>query len=139
VTPPRRRNDRTRGKDGGEKPPRNPAGAEWIWGRHPVAAAVANPRRPSLKRLVLAPGKIVDSQGRVLPSVETQDNAAIARLLPQGAVHQGYALLASPIEPVALEELMDPAEGLLVMLDQVTDPQNVGSILRSAPPSGRVA
>ena len=132
MTPPRRRNDRRGRKDGRENSPRNPPGGEWIWGRHPVAAAIANPRRSELKRLLLAPGKMLDSTGRDLPAVETLDNASIARLLPQGAVHQGYALLASPLEPVELEELLEPAEGLLVMLDQVTDPQNVGNIMRSA-------
>ena len=132
MIPSRRRNDRKDRKDRGGKPPQTPGGGEWIWGRHAVAAAVSNPRRPDLKRLVLAPGKMVDGKDRALPAVETLDNAGIARLLPQGAVHQGYALLAGPIDTVALEELMEPAEGLLVMLDQVTDPQNVGAILRSA-------
>ncbi len=132
MIPSRRRNDRRGRKDGGETPPRKPPGGEWIWGRHAVAAALANPRRSELRRLVLAPGRMLDSSGRELPAAETMDNAAIARLLPQGAVHQGYALLASPLEPVELEELLEPAEGLLVMLDQVTDPQNVGAILRSA-------
>ena len=132
MTSPRQRNDRRSRKTGGEKPPRAPEGSEWVWGRHAVAAAVSNPRRGSLKRLLLAPGKMMDSNGLALPAVETMDNAAISRLLPQGAVHQGFALLAGPIEPAGLDELSEPAEGLLVMLDQVTDPQNVGAILRSA-------
>jgi 23S rRNA (guanosine2251-2'-O)-methyltransferase len=132
VIPSRQRNDRRIRKSGGEKGPRAPEGTEWVWGRHAVAAAIANPRRPELRRLVLAPGKMVDSNGKALPRVETMDNAAIAQLLPQGAVHQGYALLAGPIEPVDLEELLEPAQGLLIMLDQVTDPQNIGNILRSA-------
>jgi 23S rRNA (guanosine2251-2'-O)-methyltransferase len=132
VTSPRQRNDRRKPKFGGEKPPRAPEGSEWVWGRHAVAAALANPRRGGLRRLVLAPGKLIDSNGQDAPPVETMDNAAIARLLPQGAVHQGYALLAGAIEPVDLQDLAEPAEGLLVMLDQVTDPQNVGNIMRSA-------
>jgi 23S rRNA (guanosine2251-2'-O)-methyltransferase len=47
-------------------------------------------------------------------------------------VHQGLALLADPLEPVGLDELAEPARGVLVLLDQVADPQNVGAILRSA-------
>jgi 23S rRNA (guanosine2251-2'-O)-methyltransferase len=64
--------------------------------------------------------------------LEVSDNAAIARVLPQGAVHQGLALKTAPLEPVDLDEIAAPARGVLVMLDQVTDPQNVGAIWRSA-------
>ncbi len=58
--------------------------------------------------------------------------ADIARLLPPGAVHQGIALLAEPLESVDIETFAQSPSGLLVMLDQVTDPQNVGAIFRSA-------
>jgi 23S rRNA (guanosine2251-2'-O)-methyltransferase len=57
---------------------------------------------------------------------------AIGDLLPPGAVHQGLALDTPPLEPAALTDLAMPAQGVLVMLDQVTDPQNVGAIFRSA-------
>lgn len=110
---------------------RPPAGTEWVWGRHAVEAAIANPRRPSLSRLVLAPGKSV-SAPKGAPNPEVMDNREIARLLPAGAVHQGYALLAEPVEPADLDEIAEPAQGVILMLDQVTDPQNVGAILRSA-------
>jgi 23S rRNA (guanosine2251-2'-O)-methyltransferase len=56
----------------------------------------------------------------------------LARLLPPGAVHQGLALSAQPLEPADLEDVASPARGLILMLDQVTDPQNVGAIFRSA-------
>jgi 23S rRNA (guanosine2251-2'-O)-methyltransferase len=64
--------------------------------------------------------------------VEILDPAAIGRLLPSGAVHQGLALAIPAIEPVTLEALASPPSGVLVMLDQVTDPQNIGAIFRSA-------
>ena len=67
-----------------------------------------------------------------LPVPEILDAAAIAGLLPPGAAHQGLALRAAPIEPLDLAELASPAEGVLVMLDHVTDPQNVGAVFRSA-------
>jgi 23S rRNA (guanosine2251-2'-O)-methyltransferase len=47
-------------------------------------------------------------------------------------VHQGVALLADPLEPLAVLSLAEPPAGLLLMLDQLTDPQNVGAIFRSA-------
>ena len=63
---------------------------------------------------------------------EVLENPDITRALPSGAVHQGYALLAAPLASAALEEIGDPARGVILMLDQVTDPQNIGTILRSA-------
>jgi len=60
------------------------------------------------------------------------DSVALGRMLPAGAVHQGMAFKVQPLEGVALEDLAEPAEGVIVMLDQLTDPQNVGAIFRSA-------
>ncbi len=57
-------------------------------------------------------------------------------MLPPGAVHQGAALLSEPLTDVALEDVLDRAaeaeKSVVLVLDQVTDPQNVGAILRSA-------
>lgn len=68
--------------------------------------------------------------------VERTDPAALAALLPQGAVHQGLAALVDPLPMVDLAELLEDlppdAPTRLLLLDQVTDPQNVGAILRSA-------
>ena len=135
-------NDRRASRDGGPRsgekgPRREPAatGPEWIWGRHAVDAAVANPRRTGLRRLLAAPGKAAHLEAafgvRGL-RVERLDPHEIGRMLPAGAVHQGLALLADPLEPVGLDDLAHPAQGVLVLLDQVADPQNVGAILRSA-------
>ena len=52
------------------------------------------------------------------------------RLLGSDSVHQGIALEAEPLPPVGLDEV-DP-NGILIVLDQVTDPHNVGAVLRSA-------
>jgi 23S rRNA (guanosine2251-2'-O)-methyltransferase len=67
---------------------------------------------------------------------EVLDRAALDRALPQGAVHQGIAVLAEPLPEPDLDEVLDrlsdaPSAAIL-LLDQVTDPQNVGAVLRSA-------
>jgi 23S rRNA (guanosine2251-2'-O)-methyltransferase len=56
----------------------------------------------------------------------------LAQTLPPGAAHGGAALLAPPLEPVDLAALAEAPGGAIMMLDQVTDPQNVGAIFRSA-------
>jgi 23S rRNA (guanosine2251-2'-O)-methyltransferase len=60
------------------------------------------------------------------------DPQTLDRALPRGAVHQGIALKAAPLEWPALEVLADaaPTEGLILVLDQITDPHNVGAMLR---------
>jgi 23S rRNA (guanosine2251-2'-O)-methyltransferase len=61
------------------------------------------------------------------------DPAAIDGMLPPGAVHQGLAVRAFPLEPVTLEAACAPADGRSVLvLDGVTDPQNVGAAFRCA-------
>ncbi len=135
-------NDRQRPHREPSRPPRPgrrreeaAAGAEWLWGRHAVEAALVNPRRTGVRRLLSAPGKATHLErafGARGLRVEYIDGHEIGRKLPAGAVHQGLALLSDPLEPVSLEALCETAEGLLVVLDQVADPQNVGAIFRSA-------
>jgi 23S rRNA (guanosine2251-2'-O)-methyltransferase len=108
-----------------------------------VAAALANPARRK-ERLVLSPeaarGTVLNpstgaGKGQAL-KVEILPREAIAALLPEGAVHQGAALLADPLEAVGLETLLrktrDLEEAALVVLDQATDPRNIGAVARSA-------
>ncbi len=108
----------------------------WIWGWHAVRAALANPVRTELQRLVATKERGAELQrqfGREwLARLEEADNGRLAQLLPPGAAHGGVALLAPPLEPVDLDALAAPAQGVLLMLDHVTDPQNVGAIFRSA-------
>ena len=110
------------------------ATAEWLWGLHAVVAALENPARVRLKRLL-----VTQDRARFLGerldrdcAVEIMSAAEIGQALPAGAVHQGLALRAPLLEPTDLEVLASPAKGLILMLDQVTDPQNVGAIFRSA-------
>jgi 23S rRNA (guanosine2251-2'-O)-methyltransferase len=77
------------------------------------------------------------------PPPEIAAREAVERLLPAGAVHQGIALLADPLPAVAVEDIVERAnalaEALLVILDQATDPHNVGAVLRSAAAFGASA
>src|SRR5690606_26706116 len=109
----------------------------WLWGRHAVEAALANPARKGDMRLLATADRARELQPLLAKHrgelrVETTDGQELSRLLPQGAVHQGLALRAPPLEDVTVEEIGEPASGVLLMLDQVTDPQNVGAIFRSA-------
>jgi 23S rRNA (guanosine2251-2'-O)-methyltransferase len=103
-----------------------------LWGRHPVAAALANPARRPLKLWATR-----EAAARLAPPAELPvtlaDVADLGRLVPADAPHQGLVLEVEPLEPAWLDELLAmPGDAPLVVLDQVTDPHNVGAILRSA-------
>jgi 23S rRNA (guanosine2251-2'-O)-methyltransferase len=110
------------------------ARGEWLWGWHTVLGALENPARPAPRRLLASPERCRQLRQRFAAAfpIEEADGQQIASLLPAGAVHQGVALRTPPLEPVDLETLGAPTEGVLLMLDQVTDPQNIGAIFRSA-------
>ncbi len=122
---PRKQNDFSRGQGDAK---------DWIWGTHAVEAALSNPRRPAPKRLLATPDrtKRLAPEVQKLPCLQVMEGQEIAKHLPQGAVHQGLALRVDEPEAMTLAEMGTPAEGLLVMLDQITDPQNIGAIFRSA-------
>jgi 23S rRNA (guanosine2251-2'-O)-methyltransferase len=149
VSSSRERNDRRRpAKPGGERPFRGPKpgprpggrrggesdGAAWTWGWHAGLAALANPRRAPPQRILASPERARSLADRFerLAGLEIADPAAFVRELPAGAAHQGLALKGLPPEPLPVEDLGAEPAGLLLMLDQVTDPQNVGAIFRSA-------
>lgn len=101
----------------------------WLFGLHAVRAALANPERRihrfvatanALRRLDLPDGA---------PAAETADVRLINRLTDD-AVHQGAALLVSPLETASVDELSETR--CVLCLDHITDPHNVGAILRSA-------
>ena len=103
-----------------------------IYGFHSVEAALRAPRR-ALIRLYATTAAAerlkadIDARG-----VETRilTLEAISARAPRAAVHQGLLLEARPLAPVDVSEL--PARGLVLVLDQITDPHNVGAILRTA-------
>ena len=114
---------------------------QWVWGWHAVEAALTNPERPAPKRVLATAerakqiSQLVGPDGRELGidlGVDIAQNGEIAQVLPPGAVHQGVAIQIPALEPADLFSLAAEASGVLLMLDQVTDPQNVGAIFRSA-------
>ena len=107
---------------------------EWLWGWHTVLAALGNPARAPAKRLLATAERAQALQARFGAglAVEVAETAAIGQVLPSGAVHQGVGLRTPPLAAVDLDDLAAEARGFLLMLDQVTDPQNVGAIFRSA-------
>lgn len=106
----------------------------WLYGYHAVAEALRNPDR-RVERLLATP-TAAERLRRECPSArpEIAERTAIEAVLPTGAVHQGLALLATALPGRGIEEILPPPgeDALIVMLDQVTDPQNVGAILRSS-------
>lgn len=121
----------------------SPGDRLWLHGVHPVLAALGNPDRAARRLMVTAEqaerlGQRLDQALAARggqPRPEIVDRRALDNLL-RGAVHQGIALEADPLPEVFLQDLLIKAESrpesLLVVLDQVTDPHNVGAILRSA-------
>jgi len=107
---------------------------DWIWGWHAVEAALGNPRRGTPLRLVATPERVRQIEGRFGRQnvLEVADNHQIGLSLPQGAVHQGVALRPAPLEEADLSDFEARPGAVVLVLDQVTDPQNVGAILRSA-------
>jgi 23S rRNA (guanosine2251-2'-O)-methyltransferase len=104
-----------------------------LWGRHAVAAALANPDRTFVRISVTheAAGEF-DIPPHV--PVTFADAADLGRLVPRDAPHQGIVAEVERLPDIWLGDLLDGAEEgrPLLVLDQVTDPHNVGAILRSA-------
>ena len=105
-------------------------GPSWLWGVHASIAALANPAR-RIERVVATRNGASRLPSSVDPQILAPD--AIDGMLPPGAVHQGVAVRAFPLEPVELESAcMSPDGRSVLILDGVTDPQNVGAAFRSA-------
>ncbi|MDA7949799.1 MAG: 23S rRNA (guanosine(2251)-2'-O)-methyltransferase RlmB [Hyphomicrobiaceae bacterium] len=119
------------------------AAAEQIYGVHAVSAALTNPERQisavyatrnGLARL----GDLIGSQAEKVTEVKPED---LTRKLGRDAVHQGVMLESAPLPQPALADILSAgaSSGPLLMLDQVTDPHNVGAMLRSAAAFGAQA
>jgi len=117
-----------------DRQPRGGHQSVWLFGRHAVLAALANPDR-RIERL-LASKEFAERHAAELGKhkVELFSRDDLNQRLPTGAVHQGIAALAAPLEDPQLEDVLARCgeNALVLALDQVTDPHNVGAILRSA-------
>lgn len=105
-------------------------GPVWLWGTHAVLAALANPDRQFLQFLA------TENAAERLPGLGLSPQVITGReldqRLPPGAVHQGIAIKAEPLEALALEDLIAEGATRVAVLDQVSDPHNLGAIFRSA-------
>jgi 23S rRNA (guanosine2251-2'-O)-methyltransferase len=118
----------------------------WIYGKHPVFMAIANHKRKIYKIIISKNNKeelekfLSEKQIRIDKNlIEVADNNVIASNLPEYAVHQGFALKTSPIsfgdESNFINKISDLEKNnlpLILILDGLTDPHNIGAIIRSA-------
>jgi 23S rRNA (guanosine2251-2'-O)-methyltransferase len=110
---------------------RDDSGPALLYGWHSVKAALENPRRRILRLLATENAlRRLQDEGVALPVAPelVRPDVIAARLSPD-AVHQGLLAEAEPLIAPAIEEI---SEGVVLVLDQITDPHNVGAILRSA-------
>ena len=110
-----------------------------LWGKHAVAAALDNPQRKVLR--AWASREAADfMQFPKDVQVTLAEAPDLARLVPHDAPHQGVVIEVEPLEESWLDELLSGAgeRALLLVLDQVTDPHNLGAILRSAAAFGAI-
>ncbi len=111
-----------------------------FWGRHAVAGALDNPER-NVIRAWATRDAAAHMQFPKEVAVTLADVADLGRLVPGDAPHQGVVIEVEPLEEVWLDEVLStaPDRAVLLVLDQVTDPHNVGAIFRSAAAFGAIA
>jgi 23S rRNA (guanosine2251-2'-O)-methyltransferase len=126
-----------RGRESGRRPTwrgrdQNPDGPAILYGWHTVAAALANPRR-HIRKLMLtenAARRLAEENIATRVTPEILRPALIDQRLGPDAVHQGLLAEADPLPSPDIDTLKQ--EGIVLVLDQITDPHNVGAIMRSA-------
>src|SRR6185369_4496959 len=110
-----------------------------LWGKHAVAAALDNPDRKVLRAWATreAAGFMQFPKEVGVTLADVQD---LARLVPHDAPHQGVVIEVEALEDAWLDEILAhaPERAVLLVLDQVTDPHNVGAILRSVAAFGAI-
>jgi 23S rRNA (guanosine2251-2'-O)-methyltransferase len=112
----------------------------WLYGIHAVLSALENEERLIRRILITRETReaLADRLPRLSAQPETVDRMKLDSLLPPGAVHQGIAMLTDPLDDPGVESLKEPQDEdgaqreVVLLLDHVTDPRNVGAILRSA-------
>jgi len=134
---PARSSERAQEKRHFHKPPQaKPESGLWLYGVHAVRAALSNPKR-FVRRAVLTERGLEEIGQKLLSRVkhEITDMHGVSRILPDGAVHQGVAILCEPLPRLELDTVLAPTgdnRRIVLVLDQITDPHNAGAILRTA-------
>jgi len=119
----------------GHRPSVAPANRPRFWGRHAVSAALANPER--VVKRIWGTREALAAFGGFPTSIPVSyaEVTDLGRLVPSDAPHQGVVIEVEPLPDLWLGDLLERGQGdkrPLLLLDQVTDPHNVGAVLRSA-------
>lgn len=114
----------------------------WLFGLHAVRDALTNPKRRKLQLIVTK--NAADRLEHAIKASEVDVNIADARKFPApldpASVHQGAALEVRPLDWGGLESVVpNTGRACVLLLDRITDPHNVGAILRSAEVFGAAA
>lgn len=121
------------------KPQKSPA-LTWLYGIHVCRMVLENPKRQVISIYALSDdvlAKVLSNDAlrtQHRSKIKIVDRRQLDILLPTGSVHQGIAVQVAPLSPMMIDELENDASPnqCVVVLDQVSDPHNVGAILRSA-------
>jgi 23S rRNA (guanosine2251-2'-O)-methyltransferase len=110
-----------------------------FWGKHVVSAALDNPDRKVLRAWATREA-MTFMQFPQDVAVTIAEGPDLGRFVPADAPHQGVVIEVEPLEDAWLDELLTepPERAVLLVLDQVTDPHNMGAILRSAAAFGAI-
>lgn len=103
----------------------------YLYGRHACLAALSNPKR-CINNFFVTAENISEIPKNLKINYEITTNKELAKILPADAVHQGFAIYTSPLNNNNLESCSFEENSKLAILDQVTDPHNLGAILRTA-------
>lgn len=134
-----------------DKPARDPNAPALLYGQHAVEAAWINPARKFKKLWLTQQGAenfgaaeaIARKKGLTRPEPQLAERHALDNRLPPGAVHQGVVAEVEPLDEVFLSDIIVATQSeektIIVMLDQVTDPHNIGAVLRSCAAFGAKA
>lgn len=130
----KRRPSRSRSEKTHRRRSNRNTGSYWLYGLHAALAALENPDRDILEVRIgeTVPDEIHHAIRQRGLSAQTNDRQALSELCGMDSVHQGIALKVNPLKnELTLEEIAE-MNGPILILDQVTDPRNIGSLLRSA-------
>ena len=114
----------------------NDGGTIWLWGTHAVNAAIANKEREVIEILATRNGAL-----NLLPNTKSLmiDADDLTNMLPPHSVHQGIAARVKPLPTPDYDKALEGANGFVFVLDQLSDPQNIGAIFRTAAAFGAKA